>query len=261
MAEKVAFSWVAGTVCSERYSELAADCGDQLFEPSGSAPISLVPGPLGVEPSFSSDWPWPTSMVRSVIPVPAALMQSEDSTKQLSGPEWVGLFPASTSIDDLSPGFRGDVKAFLNAIRIAGGIVHIMGTRYSQERAYLMHWAWEIANGKITAEEVDEKYPMPGVNIQWDHGDDQSSIEAAKEMNDLYANQYPPALHSKHVSGNAIDMTISGLLGKQVKKRNGAEVLITANTTTDPTELAPVGASYGVYHTSKNPVYWSSDGH
>ena len=257
MAEDISVtSWIEGTVCSERYKQLAAERGNQFFEPWRCNYPPLVPKVMGMQPSFSSAWQWPTGFTRMVMPSEAVLMQTEDATGVLSGPQWVGLFPASTSLDDLSAAFRSSVQDFVDAITAAGGTVNVISTLYSSERAYLMHWAWEIARGNITAEEVDEKHPMAGVSIQWNHGNDQVSIAAAQVMNDLYGNRYPPSLHSDSITGNAIDMTISVPVGKTIARKDGTLVTITTNTMTNPVNLVPVGASYGVFHILGN--HWSS---
>lgn len=261
MADNTAFSWVPGTTCSERYSKLAADNGKQLFEPMGHNRMALVPGPTGIrEPSFSTDWGWSSNLVKSA-PLPAPAL-AKDATKELSGPTWVDRYPANISLADLSPGFSSSVQSFLKAIQDASGTYYIIETRISPERAYLMHWAWEIANGKISAQEVDEQHPMANVAIQWDHGDSQASMAAAEKMNRLYRSRFHSLSVLNHVNGNAIDMRISGLVGKKIKKKDGQSVEIKTDTAKlDPMELAPVGASYGVYHLPGDPLHWSVDGH
>lgn len=262
MADNTAFSWVPGTTCSERYSKLAADCGKQVFEPLGHDRMTLVPGPIGMRvPSFSADWEWSSSVSTPAVPLPAPAL-AKDATKELSGPAWVDRFPANVSLADLSPGFSSSVQAFLKAIRDAGGTYYVIETRMSPERAYLMRWAWEIANGKISAQEVDAQHPMATVDIQWDHGNSQASMEAAEKMNRLFRTRFHPLSTFNHLNGNAIDMRISGLVGKKIKKEDGKSVEIKSDTAKlDPTDLAPVGASYGVYHLPGDPIHWSVDGH
>ena len=72
-----------------------------------------------------------------------------ESSRELSGPAWVSRYPTSRSIDDLEAGFRSKVRNFIGSIEAAGGQVSISATRRPAERAYLMHYAWKIANGTI----------------------------------------------------------------------------------------------------------------
>ena len=52
-----------------------------------------------------------------------------------------------------------------------------LSTRRSKERAYLMHYAWGIAQGQISPAAVPQMY---GIDIRWDYGDDAVSQQAAK---------------------------------------------------------------------------------
>ena len=60
--------------------------------------------------------------------------------KELSGPKWVKRFPTSRSPTDLSPEFRRQCQAFLNALAVANATVDIAATLRPPERAYLMFY-------------------------------------------------------------------------------------------------------------------------
>jgi len=117
-----------------------------------------------------------------------------------------------------------------------------------------MHYAWKIANGKIKPADVPAK---EGVNIEWDHGSDEASINAAKAMTGSsgYNIVYQPALTSRHTTRQAIDMTITGHIGTTMAKRNGERVRIRTEA-----DLHAVGRSYGVIKLIKDPPHWSTDG-
>jgi hypothetical protein len=176
----------------------------------------------------------------------------------LSGFVGVSRFPTSTSVDDLTAGFKSSVNSFISAIQKAGGRVSISATYRSSERAYLMHYAWEIAHEKVAPNKVPAK---AGVDIQWDHGDDQKSIKAAKAMVAGYDIVREPSLTTNHAQRTAIDMVITGLVGKMIAKKDGTQVKINKDNR-NTTDLEPIGASYGVYHKVRNDyVHWSADGH
>ena len=100
---------------------------------------------------------------------------------ELSGRAWVERFPGSKSVDDLEPNFRRSVKGFLKALADAGADVTISATFRPPERAYLMHYAWEIAHEEQDARHVPH---MPDVNIEWAHDTNAASRDAALEMVD-----------------------------------------------------------------------------
>jgi hypothetical protein len=97
---------------------------------------------------------------------------------------------------------------------------------------------------------------MAGVNIQWDHGDNKASKQAAKDMVKGYHMRHAAALGSNHTKRLAIDMTITGMTGKKIKGKNGTEVEIKQDS-----DLYPVGASYGVIKLINDPPHWSANGH
>src|ERR1051325_10670200 len=105
-----------------------------------------------------------------------------------SGAQWCQRFPGSNKTSDLIPDFRDRVDAFLSVLKNADAAVRVSATFRPPERAYLMHWAWGIANGfpqdmcrpqdrpgvPIDPASVP---PMAGVAIDWTHG---GSLAAAR---------------------------------------------------------------------------------
>ncbi|WP_273489683.1 hypothetical protein [Roseateles chitosanitabidus] len=156
-------------------------------------------------------------------------------------------------MDALSDSFRPKVKDFVEAIRAAGGRVSVAATYRPRERAYLMHYSVKIATKKIKASDVPA---MAGVDIDWVHDTDEASIAAAVSMKEAYEIRYPPALISRHTERGAIDMTVSGIIGKKVKNASGEDVDIKAMT-----DLHAVGKSYGVIKLVEDEPHWSDDGH
>ncbi|MDQ2779976.1 MAG: hypothetical protein M3Y32_10510 [Pseudomonadota bacterium] len=162
-------------------------------------------------------------------------------------------FPTSQSVDDLEPVFSGKVKLFIAAIQGAGGTVAIAATYRPAERAFLMHYCSKIARGEIKADKVPA---MVGVDIDWVHDTPAESKSAASAMATGYGIVYPPALQSRHTARAAIDMTISGIVGKSIVNAQAKDVEI--KTLRD---LNAVGASYGVNKLLSDPPHWSDNGH
>jgi hypothetical protein len=190
---------------------------------------------------------------------------SVDKEKSLSGKSWTNEFPGSKSLDDLEPKFKSSAKKFIDALEKAGAKVDINATKRPKERAYLMHHSWKIVNqDDYDASKIP---PLNGVNINWWHGDIEKSKTAAKEMVDgfgLNNLKTPPALDSRHIECDAIDMNISWKDNLRIKKDDGSDVII-STTPRDGTnaQLIEVGASYGVIHfknVNKDKVHWSIDG-
>ena len=176
--------------------------------------------------------------------------------KQLSGPDWIHQYPTSTKIDDLNVPFQNSVARFIGALELAGATIRIAATRRPQERAYLMHYAFQIARGWNPAEVP----AMSGVAIEWVHATPKESLEAARQMTAAYEIVYASTLMSRHVQGHAVDMTITwnaplpiiDAFGKTVDldfPRNGGNHL-----------LWPVGATYGVVKNVRDAPHWSIDG-
>lgn len=172
--------------------------------------------------------------------------------RERSGAQWVNQFPTSRSLDTLTPEFRAGVQGFTQAIRDAGGRVSIAATYRPPERAYLMHYAWKVANGSINPSAVPAH---PNVNIQWDHGNVRESRAAARAMVNAYSMAHSAALQSNHTNRTAIDMNVTGMIGKTMNDANGNAVRISSQA-----DLHAVGASYGVHKLVSDPPHWSANG-
>lgn len=183
---------------------------------------------------------------------------------ELSGSQWVARFPGSNDLADLTPAFGANVAAFVAALRAAGALVRISATYRPIERAYLIRTSWEIANGKVKPNAAS---PFPGVNIQWDHGNESQSVAAARAMCAGYSTlqlQTRPALKSRHTDRQAIDMTISwsGPLTISDASNNRVTIQTVPRAGMNP-DLKTVGASYGVikfWKGASDKPHWSTDG-
>ena len=156
------------------------------------------------------------------------------------GPQWVALFPTSTSLDDLVSPFRENCKAFIAALQEQGATVTISATLRPPERCYLMHWSWKIAKEGQNPATVP---PLDGVDIDWTcSGGTLASVSACSQMVAKYGIVYEPALASLHSEGLAIDMTI-------------------LNPPVQGQALWDMGKSFGVIKLISDPVHWSQTGH
>ncbi|KXB29911.1 peptidoglycan-binding domain-containing protein [Dechloromonas denitrificans] len=184
--------------------------------------------------------------------------------REFSGADWCARFPGSNSTDDLEGDFKTGVNSFICAMKQGGADVSVAATYRPPERAYLMHWSWMIANGKSEAADVSAK---AGVNINWDHGNDEASKAAAKAMVAEYGMsglKVAPALRSRHTERKAIDMTISWKKELVIAGADGSHVTIKTEPRTGMNEdLHAVGAGYGVIKFWKGDAdkpHWSTDG-
>jgi len=175
------------------------------------------------------------------VPVATGAAPLPRSALQISGAAWVAKFPTSRSLSDLTPTFSSAVTSFIAAITAAGGSVTISATYRPPERAYLMHYAWAIAKDGTAPGSVPA---MTGVDIDWAHLD-------ASGKSDQKA-----ALVSRHTQKRAIDMTISGVVGKSINDASGMATAIKSLK-----DLNAVGKSYGVVKLVSDPPHWSDDGH
>jgi hypothetical protein len=196
-----------------------------------------------------------------------------------SGPAWGNRFKESTAIKDLANPFRGSVTRFLAAMASAGIHEHTIDTLRPYERAYMYHYSWLIAKGKIDPRDVPAFVPKAGqspVNICWVHAsspgvaDIPASVAAAKQMVAAFhlapqLTQAPP-LESLHTKGLAIDMTTTWT-GQSITIRDAHGHDITINTAPHNgtnSQLIAVGATYGVIHlepAGNDPNHWSVNGH
>ena len=185
---------------------------------------------------------------------------------QLSGPAWVPLFPTTNSPEALTEPFRSKAKAFLAALKAARATFAVSDTLRSAERAWLMHYSFEIASGTTLPENVPAK---PGVNIQWVHTnaagqpDVVVSRAAAQQMVQGYGIVFKPVLASRHIDGQAIDMTITWQGDLVIARHDGTLQTITSlpRTGSGNADLHAVGASYGVMKLLSDAPHWSLDGH
>jgi hypothetical protein len=190
----------------------------------------------------------------------------------------VSEFPATSAVSALAPAFRADVNGFLTAMKSAKVAVAVVSTVRPPQRAYLMHWSWLIAKGKVKPENVPAFTPAPrqsAVNVCWVHQksagfDEAASVAAAKQLVAAYGIdprlRDAPALDSRHTQGLAIDMTTTWTARKvAIRSGNGQLVTIGSAPRTGLNPLlVKVGKTYGVVHflsPAQDPNHWSSDGH
>jgi len=185
-------------------------------------------------------------------------------TSDLSGARWwkanQDKFPNSRDIDNLESGFRSNVEQFLTALRAGGAVVVVNSTRRNADRAYLMHYSWEVGYGETDPSEVPSR---SGVTIEWDHGDQTKSRDAALEMVALFDLAHKPSLTSNHIAGKAIDMDIKWK-GTLVLSQPAPLLQKIESTprTGGNSELQAVGAEvFGVRKLKSDPPHWSTNGH
>ena len=199
-----------------------------------------------------------------------AAVQGDYTLKKPSGRSWVSEFPTSTRLDDLSPAFGSSAHSFISALQAAGASINIAATLRPARRAFLMHWAWKILNADADPQTIPTR---EGVNIEWSHVDEEGefcserSIVAAREMVDAYGLKklkVAPALRSRHIEGNAIDMAISWTGTLSITDALGSTIHITtAPRTGMNTDLHAVAITYGVIKFKggdKDIPHWSIDG-
>lgn len=170
----------------------------------------------------------------------------------------------SKSLNDLQSPFKENVTEFINALTDAGATVRINATRRSDKRAYLFHWSWLIAMGKIKPLEAERGI---NVNINWDLGNDRDSEHAALEMVHGFGLAVPPnsfvapSLHSNHITGKAIDMDIFWTGSINIAKSDGTILNVSyKDNVKDNPQLHAIGESYSVYKLDTDEPHWSYDG-
>lgn len=231
--------------------------------PDGS---TFFPYPVWNTPSPIWDSPFidPGSIVASVLANSGSGISSSAASSpriglEVSGAQWVARFPTSTSLADLTPAFSKAVTNFIAAIEAAGSSVNISATYRPPERAYLMHYAWAIAKDGASPTHIEAK---AGVNIDWAHlgakgrSDRKAAVKAASAMVSGFAMAHSAVLVSRHTEKRAIDMTISGVVGKSENDASGKATPIHSLK-----DLNPVGKSYGVIKLVSDAPHWSDDGH
>ncbi|WP_020586145.1 hypothetical protein [Desulfobacter curvatus] len=185
-----------------------------------------------------------------------------------SGIYWVTWANAhaknSNKVDDLEVSFKNAATAFIKALKDAGATVNVSTTKRSDKRAYLFHWSWKISQGKCKPSDAQK---MIGVDIEWNHGDLAKSKSGALEMVNGFGlaipprSINPPSLTSNHISGKAIDMTITWTGTIKVKKKDGTAVSVTSSPNVNTnTILHSIGESYGVKKLKTDAPHWSYNG-
>lgn len=181
----------------------------------------------------------------------------------LSGKAWWRAnqtrYPNSSSVDDLEPGFRSRAEDFIACLRSAGASVVISSTRRNAIRAHLMHYSWQVGHGDISPKDVPT---IGGLDIDWDHGDDDASRTAAMEMVNLFGMAFIASLTSNHIIGKAIDMTISwtGTLELTRPAPLLARIDVPPRSGQNR-ELQEIGASvFDVHKLRSDPPHWSYNG-
>lgn len=178
-----------------------------------------------------------------------------------SGKAWVSEFPDPKSISALSDEFRPKAQAFLDALKRGGVEVEINATLRPKQRSYLMHYAQEIRNGRISPDKVPP-YKDGSVKIDWAHRDKDgnpnfvSAKKSAEDMAKAYGlGRRPVALNSNHNPGSAMDIEITNYVGKSVAIDGG---VIKIKTFSD---VVKIGNSFGVkWYGAKDAVHWSLTG-
>jgi hypothetical protein len=186
--------------------------------------------------------------------------------KEPSGAQWVARFPGSSDVSDLSLSFSSAASNFISALQTATATVTVNATYRPAERAYLMHYAFMVANNQIAPSAVPD---FAGVDICWKHYDTSGNLDdaaaraAAAAMVSGYGIVYAPALVSRHTQREAVDMNISWTGDLTIVDGNGTSVTITSTPRTgaDNIDLRAVGSSYGVNKLASDAPHWSSDGH
>ncbi len=181
----------------------------------------------------------------------------------LSGTAWwranQARYPNSREVDDLEPGFRSRVEDFIACLRQAGATVTVNSTLRHATRAHLMHYSWKVAYGELDPADVPRR---SGVDIEWDHGDLETSRTAAEEMVNLFGMAHIAALTSNHIKGKAIDMNITW---KDVLVLTRPAPLLAKIESRPRTgqnrELHEIGATvFGVRKLVSDPPHWSDNG-
>jgi hypothetical protein len=188
-----------------------------------------------------------------------------------SGVAWVAQYPTSSSVSDCVEPFNSNLTAFIAALTAAGASVSVAATLRPAQRAYLMHWCWSIVNANADPRTTPA---MAGVNIAWVHTDANGVYDAAASIAGAHAmvNAYgmqnlntAPALNSKHISGLAVDMSITWAGDLSINNKSGTAVVITSSPRTGMNaDLHAVGATYGVIKYvggSADMPHWSDNGH
>lgn len=137
--------------------------------------------------------------------------------------------------------------------------MQVRSTRRNRLRAHLMHYSWKVAYGEIQPAEVPA---IAGIDIEWDHGDDEASRQGAREMVNLFNLAHIASLTSNHIAGKAVDMTVSWKDLLVVRKPAPTQWRIESKPWDgNNRELHELGATvFGVRKLRTDPPHWSVDG-
>lgn len=188
--------------------------------------------------------------------------QEKNNSLEPSGAQWHSRFPDETTLDALAEPFKSNVEEFLNAINNAGGNIRITSVKRPKERAYLMHWSYQIKNNSFPPQNVPNYDSIGTVNIDWSHRDENGNIQldkaikGASDMNELYKSRFQPSLTSNHTKGLAIDMYITNIIGKTVKLRSGGPDKLVSSQD----DLWMIAKTYGVIKHPTDKPHWSYNG-
>ena len=182
--------------------------------------------------------------------------------QKLSGSHWTGIAEThSTSLEDLTDPFKTNAKNFIAAMETAGATVSINTTKRPIQRAWLMHHAWTIANGGSAPTNDPHN-----TGIIWDHGTPDETKKKAEEMigPSGFNMAYDASLTSRHLSGNAVDMSISNMPDKWTFKQEEKDVTVDLGSpnTGQNTKLHTAADSYfNVKKLVSDAPHWSDNGH
>ena len=247
----------------------------QLQRAAGNASIAALIAQREPDAPAKTDKP-----VAPVAPV------ATPDPKKLSGKQWKAIadtnWADSSSTDDLDAGFKGSLDKFFEVLTAANITTGEYTTLRPKERAYLLHYSVEVSKGTTAAKDVPAQ---AGVDIIWDHGTDEKSKAAAKEMVDEFGIVGPAALVSNHIAGNAIDMKFDFTKATKDKdgnvtltyKKDGKDVSRTLKIDDEAVmgvkakgksissiagrELSKAGEDFGVKrHIDNDIVHWSTTG-
>lgn len=204
----------------------------------------------------------------------------------LSDVSWTKQFPGSKSLSDLQVPFRKSATQFVAALSNAHANINITATFRPVQRAWLMHYSYDIVSLDPNYHIDPRKVPsIAGIPICWVHTktdgtyDQKASVAAALAMVNAYGISpfskkhpllVPPSLTSNHTHGWAMDMSVSWSGTLTISNASGVLIKITSTPRTSMNmQLWQVAASYGVYHygtdqstspPSKDALHWSIDG-
>jgi hypothetical protein len=209
---------------------------------------------------------------------PAPLTREE----RLSGAHWNKIATdrwggATPNIAELESGFGSDLQKFMDMLRANNIKPKLTSAFRPKQRSYLFHWCLEVANGRMAPKDVPT---MEGVEINWDHGNEAKSRQAAQALAVSFGLVGVAALTSNHNSGLAADMvmdfkgnttnTITYKIGSRTVTRtikvddeaiDGEKNAKKVISNIGAREFSKAGADFGVKRAIDNDiVHWSRSG-